>query len=255
MSSAAAIGARPSAFAQRCDVRFPGAEPADVERPARGSAREERGLEDLPSGGWTGLGRPSVLPLDDCGQADLGWQRAPSTVIGQASAPLATVRLRRPARISSWTVPNSPSRRPPQPSHAIAVHSFFAKFSHFPGFSVERQSKRRTHRRASWDSDAFERVPFLSVSRLSQTQGGCWRGRWRLFSNRASVRRGRAGALRQTSSAPGNRKTEAVPAGLESRRRTAPPVTEEISPSRAPICPTARVPLLRQACDCPILIG
>lgn len=261
MSSAIAIGAKPRAFAQRCDVRFPGTEPADQELPVGGSAREERGLEDLPSGGWTGLGRPSVLSLDDCGQADLGLQRAPSAVLGQSRPrwrPFASAGL---ARISSWTVPNSPSRQPPQPSRAFAAHSFFAKFSHFPGCSVERQPKRRPRRRASWDSDAFKRGPFLSASRLSQTQVGHWRpggacsATPRPFRPSASVRRGGTGALRQTASASGNRKTEAVPARPECRGRTAPPVAKEISPSRPPICPTALLPLLRPACDCPILIG
>lgn len=175
MSSAIAIGAKPGAFAQRCDVRFPGTEPADQELPVGGSAREERGLEDLPSGGWTGLGQPSVLSLDDCGAGRLGLAASAVDRRRPGQCPLATVRLRRPARISSGTAPDSPSRRPPKPSHAIAFHLLFAKFSHFPGCSVERQPKRRPRRRASWDSDAFKRGPFLSASRLSQTQGGRWR--------------------------------------------------------------------------------
>ena len=201
-----------------------------MELPARGSARAERGLEDLPSGGWTGLGQPSVLSLDDCGQADLGLQRAPSAVIGQSRPrwrPFASAGL---ARISSWTVPNSPSRQPPQPSRAFAAHSFFAKFSHFPGCSVERQSKRRINRRAAWDADAFERVPFLSVSRLSRTQAGRWRGGWRLFSNPAPFPRpAGAAALARSAKPP-------APQGT-GRPRRSPPAWR---PDAGPLLPWPR---------------
>lgn len=130
----------------------------------------------------------------------------------------------------------SPTRRPGgrlslrAPSRAIAVHSFFAKFSHFPGFGVERQSKRRTNRRASWDSDAFERVPFLSVSRLSQTQGGHWRGGWHLFSNSAPFpRRSGAAALARSAKPPALQGT--------GRPRRSPPAG---SPDAGPLLPWPR---------------